>query len=268
MIRDLLKVGAFLERDFLTWISYRLALVLELGGILLGLLAFYFVSRMIDPAAAGLNGIPPFDYLLTGVAFLGYFSTTLYAFSAKVRNDQVLGTLEAMLASPTSTSIVIFASAAWDYIYGAIRVGLYLLLATLAFGVNLRLISPLALLCGLLLTLLSSAGLGLLSASFVLAFKRGDPLNFLLSSATTFLGTVFFPPEQLPEWIRGLADWVPLTWSLRVLRGSLLQGRTLYELRRELLVLLILTVVVVPLGLLGARLSIRKAKRDGTLVQY
>ena len=55
-----------------------------------------------------------------------------------------------------------------------------------------------------MLTLLSSAGVGILSASFIIYFKRGDPINFLLSGATTFLGSVFFPVEQLPDWAQGI----------------------------------------------------------------
>ena len=74
--------------------------------------------------------------LLVGLAFQYYFSTALYSFSAKIRNEQLLGTLEAMLVSPTPTSMVIFSSAAWDFTYGAIRLILYLIFATLVFRVQ------------------------------------------------------------------------------------------------------------------------------------
>jgi ABC-2 type transport system permease protein len=164
--------------------------------------------------------------------------------------------------------MVIFSSAAWDFTYGAIRVLIYLLFATLVFGVQLHLTSLLALVLGVLLTLLSSAGLGILSASFILYFKRGDPINFFLSGATTFLGTVFFPVEQLPEWIRPASDYLPITWSLSVVRGALLKGRTFDDLQHELLQLALLTIVLLPLGLVASRFAIRRAKREGSLIQY
>lgn len=268
MTRTLLKLLAFLKRDFLSEVSYRLAFVLQIGGMFLSLAAFYFMSKMMDPNAAGLNGIPPFDWMLIGLGFQFYFSTALYSFSAKIRSEQMLGTLEAMLVSPTPTSIVIFSSAAWDFTYGAIRVVIYLLFATLVFGVKLHANSLLALALGVVLTLLSSVGLGILSASFILYFKRGDPINFLLSGATTFLGTVFFPVEQLPHWARWASDYMPITWSLRVVRGALLQGRTFSQLRRELLYLALLTVILLPLGLVASRFGIRRAKREGSLIQY
>ena len=100
MIHQLLKAFAFLKRDFLSEISYRLAFFMQVAGILLSLLAFYYLTKMIDPNAAGLDGIRPFDWLMIGMAFQFYFSTALYAFSAKIRNEQLLGTLEAMLVSP------------------------------------------------------------------------------------------------------------------------------------------------------------------------
>jgi ABC-2 type transport system permease protein len=263
-----MKLLAFLKRDFLSEVSYRVAFLFQIVGIFFSLLAFYFVTKMIDPATEGLDGIPPFEWLLVGLAFQYYFSTALYAFSAKIRNEQLLGTLEAMLVTPTPTPIVIFSSAAWDFTYGAIRVAVYLLFETLVFGVHLHTNSLGALMAGVLLTFLSSAGLGILSASFILYFKRGDPINFLLSGTTTFFGNVFFPVEQLPEWLRPISDLLPITWSLRIIRGSLLQGLPSSELTDELLCLAGLTVVLLPMGIALSRIAIRKAKREGSLIQY
>ena len=264
----LFVIGAFIKRDFLTEISYRFAFVLQVGGIFMTLLAFYFLTGMIDPNARGLDGIPPFEWMLVGLAFQYYFSSALFAFAAKIRNEQMLGTLEAMLVSPTSTSLVVFASAAWDFTYGAIRVLLYMLFATPVFGVHLHTAGIGALLLCVVMTLLSSAGLGILSASFIIYFKRGDPINYLLSGMTTFFGSVFFPVEQLPEAIQPVSSILPITWSLRIVRGTLLQGKTFSEVAGELAYLAIITAILVPMGLFCSRFAIRRAKREGSLIQY
>lgn len=262
------KIWAFLVRDFLSDVSYRFAFVLQLAGMVFAVSVFFFASRMIDPATAGLDGVPPFPWLLVGVAFQLYFSTALYSFSEKVRSEQVLGTLEAMLVSPTPTSVVIFSSTAWDFTWGGVRLVVYLLSAVFIFGVKLDVASPTALLLGIALTLLSSAGIGMLSASFILYFKRGDPVNFLLSMGTTFFGNVIFPATLLPPSVRGISGWLPMSWSLKVVRGALLKGATFGEVSGELGRLAILTAILVPLGLLAARLAIRRAKQEGSLVQY
>jgi ABC-2 type transport system permease protein len=268
VIRSLVKLLAFLKRDFQSEVSYRVAFVFQVGGMLLSVAAFYFVAKMMNPRTEGLDGIEPFPWVLVGLAFQYYFSTALYAFSAKIRSEQMLGTLEAMLVSPTPTSIVIFSEAAWDFAYGAIRVMLYLLFATLVFGVKLHTEGLGVLAVGALLTLLSSAGLGILSASFILYFKRGDPINFFLSALTTFFGNVFFPSKLLPASLQWVSGFLPITWSLEVVRGSLLQGKTYADLRHQIINLAVLTLILLPLGLFFSRIAIRKAKREGSLVQY
>jgi ABC-2 type transport system permease protein len=268
VIHNLGKMLAFLKRDFLSEVSYRVAFLFQIGGVLFSTAAFYFFTKMIDPQTEGLDGIRPFDWLLVGLAFQFYFSTALYSFSRKIRNEQLLGTLEAMLVSPTPTGIVIFSSSAWDFTYGAIRVIFYLAAGVLFFGVTLHTSGLGVLAVAILLTLLSSAGMGILSASFILYFKRGDPVNFFLSALTTFFGNVFFPVEQLPAVVRPISDFLPITWSLRIVRGSLLQGLPSHELYDELGRLAILTAVLLPLGLLFSRIAIRRAKKEGSLIQY
>jgi len=268
VIRSLDKIFAFLKRDFQSEVSYRVAFLLQLGGMLFSVAAFYFVSKMMDPKTVGLDGMKPFPWMLVGLAFQYYFSTALYSFSSKIRSEQMLGTLEAMLVSPTPTSIVIFSEAAWDFAYGAIRVAVYLLVATLIFKVELHTNSLGTLAIGVLLTLLSSAGLGILSASFILYFKRGDPINFFLSALTTFFGNVFFPSALLPGWIQGVSKVLPITWSLEVVRGSLLLGKGFTELQGEIFYLALLTVILLPLGLYFSKIAIQKARKDGSLVQY
>lgn len=262
------KMWAFIKRDFLSEVSYRLSFLLQIIGMCMSIAAFYFFSKMVDPATEGLDGMPPFDWMLLGGAFQLYFSTALHAFSSKVRSEQMLGTLEAMLVSPTPTSLVIFASAAWDFLFAGFRVIFYLFFATIVFGVVLHTEGIGALAIGIVLSLLSSAGIGILSASFIIYFKRGDPINFLLSGLTMFFGTAFFPVEQLPAILRPVSDYLPITWSLRIVRGVLLQGKTLQDLRNELLQLAVLTVILLPAGLVMSRFAIRRAKKEGSLIQY
>jgi ABC-2 type transport system permease protein len=266
--RLLPKIWAFLVRDFLSDVSYRFAFVLQFVGMFFAVAVFFFVSRMITPATAGLDGIQPFPWLLVGVAFQLYFSTALFSFADRVRSEQMMGTLEAMLVSPTPTAVVIFSSTAWDFTFSGLRLVVYLFSAVFVFGVKLDVGSPLALAAGIALTLLSSAGIGVLSASFILYFKRGDPINFVLLMGTSFFGNVFFPSALLPHPIRWVSDWLPMSWSLRVVRGTLFHGESLGDVAGPIGRLAVLSALLLPAGILGARVAIRKAKRDGSLAQY
>jgi ABC-2 type transport system permease protein len=85
---------------------------------------------------------------------------------------------------------------------------------------------------------------------------------------TTFFGNVVFPAKLLPPAVQWVSDWLPMSWSLEVVRGSLLRGASLAQVSGPIARLTILTAILVPAGLWGARIAIRKAKREGTLVQY
>ena len=79
---------------------------------------------------------------------------------------------------------------------------------------------------------------------------------------------MIFPSKLLPHGIQWISGWLPMSWSLQVVRGALLKGQSFGELAGPIGRLAILTAVLVPAGLLGARVAIRKAKREGSLVQY
>ena len=58
MILNLLKVWAFLKRDFLSQVSYRLAFLMQIAGIFFSLLAFFYMTKMFNPNTVGLDGMP------------------------------------------------------------------------------------------------------------------------------------------------------------------------------------------------------------------
>ena len=101
-----------------------------------------------------------------------------------------------------------------------------------------------------------------------LYFKRGNPVNFVISSTSALFGNVFIPSETLPEQISWISKFVPLSYATEAVRGALLRGESLAELAPNLLALAGFSLILVPVGLFGARIAIRKAKREGTLVQY
>ena len=94
------------------------------------------------------------------------------------------------------------------------------------------------------------------------------PTDLTVDEGLMVDGSVFFPVEQLPEWVRPVSDLLPITWSLRIIRGSLLRGLPSSELIDDLMYLAGLTVILLPLGIVFSRIAIRKAKREGSLIQY
>jgi len=107
-----------------------------------------------------------------------------------------------------------------------------------------------------------------MSASLILAFKRGDPVSFLFDGASKFLAGAFFPVAILPLWIKKLSAFIPLTYSLRALRDVLLAQGTLRDVWCDLSILLLFSIILFPISLKCFKLALRVAKQQGSFCQF
>jgi ABC-2 type transport system permease protein len=262
---------AFLKKDLQVATSYRLAFLMQLLGIGFTLALFFFLSRLIDNTMnpyLGPYGGDYFSFVLIGVAVSNYLSTGLNAFSGRIRDEQVLGTLEAVLATPTRFSTFLLSSSLWSFLWASFQVLAYIVLGVLFFRLELRdpRFGTAFLFLGL--TVVAFSSLGLLAASFILVLKRGNPVNWFFTSLSRLLGGVYFPVAVLPGWLQKTAKVIPLTYSLEGMRMALLSGKGIGSLRTEFLALVVFTVVSLVVGIAAARFAIGRARRDGTLGQY
>ncbi|HWI12748.1 MAG TPA: hypothetical protein VNT02_00770 [Burkholderiales bacterium] len=100
---------AFLKRDFILATSYKSAFLMQLGGIFLGVPFIFFISRFLGAGnsllAAYNNNY--FAFLLIGVALTDYLTISLATFNNSLRENQMMGTLEIIMMSPTSVSTLV-----------------------------------------------------------------------------------------------------------------------------------------------------------------
>ena len=260
---------AFVKRDFQIEVSYRTSFVLQFLAIFFSVWIWYFISRVVSAPSdtPGLDGADYFAYVLLGLAFYHYLTSAMLAFSSKVRQEQMTGTLEAMLVTPTSLGTIVLGSALWEFAMTSAKVLVYLGVGWY-LGVDLRLSSLLPSLLILALTILAFSGIGILSAAFIFYLKRGDPITYLVSSASALLGGVFYPPEDMPPLVGELSRLLPITYSLRALRSALLKGSGFADLLPDIAALLAFIAVLLPLGIVAFRFAVRKARQEGSLVQY
>ncbi|MBI3450870.1 MAG: ABC transporter permease [Acidobacteria bacterium] len=276
LVSVLLKAWAFIRRDLAIEMSYRSAFVLQFMGVFVSVGIWFFLSDMfrgMAPAMKGVEGGEYFPFILVGVAFYHYLTVALTAFASRVRNEQLTGTLEAMLVSPTRTPTLVLASSLWDFVFTSFRVVVYLAVGVAVAWIAGRPIAihasgvlPSVVVLGL--TILSFCGIGIIVASSVIYFKRGESINSFVTSASALIGGVFYPTQALPPWLQSMSSFLPITYALRGIRRALLSGASFGDLLPEIQVLALFALVLVPVGLVVFRWSLRLARRDGTLVQY
>lgn len=265
------KIHAFIKRDFYIQASYRFAFFLRLFGILFSVLTFFFIAKLFGKAALPYlksYGGDYFSFVLIGLAFSGYLGASLSGFAQTIQSEQVMGTLESMILTPTKLSTLVLCSAIWSFIVTSVEVIVYLCLGGLLFGVDFSRGNFLAAVIVLLLTILCFSGLGILSASFIMVFKRGTPINWVFNKGSALLGGVFFPVTILPVWLRAVSWVLPITYSLRAMRHAMLNGYSFGALSSDILALLVFAAVILPTSIVIFRYAVRQAKIRGTLTFY
>ncbi|MDM7934078.1 MAG: ABC transporter permease, partial [Methanothrix sp.] len=260
----------FIKRGYLLQMSYKFDFFLRLFFMLFNILTYYFIAIMVGDA--GSKYLQPyggdyFSFVLVGMAFSGYLMISLRSFSESVRDEQMMGTLEAMLVTPTSTSSIIVLSSLWNFIFASFRVLLYLLIGVL-LGVDMTRADIPGALVILVLTIICFSCIGILSASFIMIFKRGDPINMLLMGTSELFGGVLFPVEVFPSWLQDISFLLPMTYAVNGMRHALLQGYSLQELAPEILPLGLFALALLPVSLLVFDRAVMKVKAHGGLAQY
>lgn len=264
---------AFLVRDFQTEASYRLSFMMSFFGMFVSCSLWYFMAgfisgndrtRMLEMT----DGLDYFSYVLSGLMIHRFLDVALHTYAGSIRTEQTTGTLEAMLVTPTQLGPIVLASSVFNFVFAALQASLYLVFGLIFFGVHPNVGSPLALIAAVGLTVIGMSGIGILSAAIVLYFKRGNPIDFLISTLSMLFGGTFIPPKALPESIRWMSDFIPTWHAAEAVRDAMFRGKNLAQTAPHLTSLAIFALVLVPIGLIGARIAVRRAKREGSLVQY
>jgi ABC-2 type transport system permease protein len=273
LILLLRRIRAFLARDWRLTVSYRMQFLLRILSILIVVTTLFFVSRIFtgftDPRFAQWRD--PLAAWLTGLAVLNYFMTGFSSLANAIRQEQVQGTLESVLMTPISVPTVIVASSAWDFVQATLFSFLYLLFGWLFFDVHYRGSFLLALVFLVLTTIVLSC-LGILSASFAMVFKRGDPFGIFLGAGSALFSGVFFPTELISQYagasVGNISRILPPTYGLDGIRRVLIEGQNLSQVREPLAVLFLFLAVLLPFSLWVFGRAVRRAKREGSLIQY
>ena len=265
------KPLAFLKRDFLINSSYKISFLFQFGTIVFSVLTFFFISKLFGTRASEYltnYGGDYFPFVLIGIAFYGYLSTAMSSFTGAISREQSLGTLEAIILSPTKISTMLISGSLWNFFLTSLHIVLYLLLGALCFNFPLGRINLPAAIVILILTIISFSSLGIISASFVLVLKQGNPVNWLFSGVSRFLGGVYFPVGILPFWVQKVAYLLPITYSLHGMRMAILMGHSIRDIRQDILALVLFSLILLPFSIFCFKYALRRAKKDGSLIYY
>lgn len=265
------KLALLFRRDLAVARSYRAAFVIEIFQALFGSASFYFLSRFV--ASPGLEkSLPPgtsyFSFALVGIAFFDYLSVALSTFDGSLQEARQNGTLENLLVTQTSLPVILAGSSLYPFALMSLRTAIYIGWGAVLFGFPLQGANWLGAILVLGASVLAFSGLGILSASYLLIFKRGNPVNWAILGLSSVVGGMMYPISVLPRWLQYLGWLTPVTYSLEGMRAAILGHASTRELLPSIAGLLLFAAILLPISFAIFLWALKRTKITGTLTHF
>jgi ABC-2 type transport system permease protein len=268
---ELRKLPAFVRRDFLVAWSYRMSFASDLISLAGQALVFAFIGEMIDP-----DQLPTFEgkevtyleFAAIGIALGVFITFGLQRVSTVIRNEQLMGTLESLLVTPTRTGTLQIGSVFFDLIYIPLQTALFLTAVALGFGLHMEPAGIFPATAVLLAFIPFVWGLGVLSAAATLTFRRGTNAIAVGTLLRAVASGLYFPVDLLPDWIETAAELNPIALAVDGMRSALLGGAGWSETAAVVGKLAPLSALSLVIGIWSFRLALRREQRLGTLGLY
>ena len=261
---------ALIRARWLTISSYRAQLIFSIFGLFVSVIPIYFISHALQPVMASKiqnQGQEYFAFLVVGLVSFAFINTATGALHASFSSDISNGSLEAVLATPISIPSLIAGMLGQAFAWTVLRTTLLLVGATL---LGAQIVWGKALIAALILTLIVMAyiPLGIIAAALVLAFRTTGPLPTAITALSMFLGGVYYPTSAIPSWLAYVSKAVPLTYGLRALRRTFIDGAPVAASAGDLAALSGIAIVLAAVSLVTFSMAWTYARRAGTLAQY
>ena len=268
---ELAKLPAFVRRDFLVAWSYRMSFFSDVVNLVGQALVFAFIGQMIEPSALpkiGGEEVTYIEFTAIGIAIGVFVTFGLHRVSAAIRNEQLMGTLESLLVTPTKTGTLQVGSVFFDLLYVPLQTGLFLCGMAIGFGLHLEPSGILPATVILLVFIPFVWGLGVFGAAATLTYRRGANAVALGAILLAFGSGLYFPVELLPSWIEATANANPIAIAVNGMREALLGGSGWESVGSAVVRLAPLSALSLILGIFAFRLALRRERMLGTLGLY
>jgi len=175
-----------------------------------------------------IEGVRGSDYLLAGMIGYGAAAIGFGALAMMLVYGREDGTLKRLRATPLPAATYISALLGSILVSFAITTAILFVIGFAMFDVSVpdRLGSLVVL---IVLGALAFAALGLAAAALVKSDNAAVAVLNGLYLPMTFLSGSFFSPEAFPEFLQRVADLLPLTYYIELVRASMLHGEAVWS---------------------------------------
>ena len=231
-------------------ISYKRFVVPTLI-VSLGQPIFYLLTFGVGMGAyVGLFGGKPYLYflvpgILISSVMLSATFECLYGVFVKMIHERLY---DSIIATPVSAEDAIAGDILWGAFRGLISGGLMLLVAIVMGILPVSLFNIFILILLMIFVGILFSSLSMIVTAFAPNFDFFSYYTELVITPMLFFSGVFFPLEKFPEWVKVVAQFMPLTHAVNIARAVFV-GAYSSDLIINLLFLFVVEVIAFYLGI-------------------
>lgn len=197
-----------------------------------------------------IEGFKGSDYLLAGMLGYGVVATTFAGLAILLVIRRESGILKRLRATPLPAPIMIAALLTSTLFVYAIEAAALIALGRVLFGSSVP-DRPFSLALALLLGALAFAALGVALTAVVRSAEGSSAVVNAIYLPMSFISGSFFSPHNFPQFLRVIADVLPLTFFIRLIRDVMLRHEHIWSQPGSL-------AAVAAWGLVGAIIALRR----------
>jgi ABC-2 type transport system permease protein len=189
------------------------------------------------------------DYLLAGMLGYGAIATGFAGLSIILVIRRESGILKRVRATPLPPWTYIIAVVGTTLVAYALEAVCMVAIGRLAFGTHTQNMLSLAL--ALLLTAATFTALGLALTAAIKSAEGSSAIVNAIYLPASFISGVFFSPHSFPEFLKAIADALPLVYAIRLVRDIALHGQHIWDRPGDV-------AVIAAWGLVGGLVAARR----------
>jgi ABC-2 type transport system permease protein len=186
-------------------------------------------------------------FIVPGLAGVILTMTMVMLTAMAIARERERGTLEQLIVSPVGRVELVVGKIVPYVAIGYIQMSLILLAGVVIFRVPIGGSLPLLYLLAFVF-IAANLALGLLFSTLARTQQQAMQMSFFFLLPNILLSGFMFPFEAMPRPARILAEALPLTHFLRIIRGITLKGAQLGDLGVDLAALVAILIVLVTLA--------------------
>ncbi len=167
------------------------------------------------------NEKPDLVYTVIGGGLLGMWSGLVFSSTFDISRDRRDGTLELIVGSPTSLSVVEAIRTFTNVIAGLSSMAMALIAAMLIFDYSFSRVNFPGAAISLVLLLFGMWSIGVFLANFLIWSRLASSIVEFLEIPIPLICGFMFPISILPNWMQAVSMIFPVRWSLEALYAAL-----------------------------------------------